>query len=354
MSNWWNIKNSAGEDDTPAEMQLYGYIGEWDDISSAEVVKQLKVITAKTIVVRINSYGGSVFTAQAILSSLKRHPANVTVYIDGIAASAATIIAMAGDKIIIPANAMMMIHNPWTLAAGDSEELRSIAEMMDKVRNSILAAYREKTGLSDEKLIELMDAETWFSADEAVELGFADEVEQPMRLAASLNNGVFSLNGMSFDASRFAHLPDSLAKLTVPDNKQSAVPTAHNEEEIVDLETLKNKHPDLYNQVFNAGKDDGVKAERERIKQIEDSVIPGHDELVNKAKFETGVSAEALALEIMNAERGRNAAYLQNRMDDADPLKKAVDTLAPQNKGEQEVEAVKNSIGSAFQNRNKR
>ncbi|MFK3035667.1 Clp protease ClpP, partial [Salmonella enterica subsp. enterica serovar Weltevreden] len=104
------------------------------------------------------------------------------VYIDGIAASAATIIAMAGDKIIIPANAMMMIHNPWTFDAGDSEELRSIAEMMDKVRNSILASYREKTGLSDEKLIELMDAETWFSADEAVELGFADEVEQPMRL----------------------------------------------------------------------------------------------------------------------------------------------------------------------------
>ncbi|EJX0512089.1 head maturation protease, ClpP-related [Salmonella enterica] len=354
MSNWWNIKNSAGEDDATAEMQLYGYIGEWDDISSAEVVKQLKEITAKTIVVRINSYGGSVFTAQAILSSLNRHPAHVTVYIDGIAASAATIIAMAGDKIIIPANAMMMIHNPWTFAAGDSEELRSIAEMMDKVRNSILAAYREKTGLSDEKLIELMDAETWLSADEAVELGFADEMEKPMRLAASLNNGVFSLNGMSFDASRFAHLPDSLAKLTVPDNKQSAVPTAHNEEEIVDLETLKNKHPDLYNQVFNAGKDEGVKAERERIKQIEDSVIPGHDELVNKAKFETGVSAEALALEIMNAERGRNAAYLNNRAEDADPLKNAVDNQAPQNKGEQEVEAVKNSIGSAFQNRNKR
>lgn len=310
MSNWWNIKNSAGEDDTPAEIQLYGYIGEWDDISSAEVVKELKEIKAKTIVVRINSYGGSVFTAQAILSSLKRHPANVTVYIDGIAASAATIIAMAGDKIIIPANAMMMIHNPWTLAAGDSEELRSIAEMMDKVRNSILAA--------------------------------------------SLNNGVFSLNGMSFDASRFAHLPDSLAKLTVPDNKQSAVPTAHNEEEIVDLETLKNKHPDLYNQVFNAGRDDGVKAERDRIKQIEDSVIPGHDELVNKAKFETGVSAETLALEIMNAERGRNAAYLKNRAEDADPLKNAVDNQVPQNKGEQEVAAVKNRIGSAFQNRNKR
>ncbi|HAG3253126.1 TPA: Clp protease ClpP [Salmonella enterica] len=354
MSNWWNIKNSAGEDDTPAEMQLYGYIGEWDDISSAEVVKQLKEITAKTIVVRINSYGGSVFTAQAILSSLKRHPANVTVYIDGIAASAATIIAMAGDKIIIPANAMMMIHNPWTFAAGDSEELRGIAEMMDKVRNSILAAYREKTGLSDEKLIELMDAETWFSADEAVELGFADEVEKPMRMAASLKDGVFCLNGMNFEVSRFASLPESLATLTTPENKQPAAPAATNEEEIVDLDTLKNKHPDLYNQVFNEGRDDGVKAERNRIKQIEDSVIPGHDELVNKAKFETGVSAETLALEIMNAERGRNAAYLKNREDDAELLKNAVDKQVPQNKGEQEVEAVKSSIGSAFQNRNKR
>ncbi|EAP4500720.1 Clp protease ClpP [Salmonella enterica] len=354
MSNWWNIKNSAEEDDTPAEMQLYGYIGEWDDVSSAEVVKQLKEIKAKTIVVRINSYGGSVFTAQAILSSLKRHPANVTVYIDGIAASAATIIAMAGDKIIIPANAMMMIHNPWTFAAGDSEELRSIAEMMDKVRDSILAAYREKTGLSDEKLIELMDAETWLSADEAVELGFADEVEKPMRMAASLKDGVFCLNGMNFEASRFASLPESLATLTTPENKQPAAPAATNEEEIVDLDTLKNKHPDLYNQVFNEGRDDGVKAERNRIKQIEDSVIPGHDELVNKAKFETGVSAEALAFEIMNAERGRNAAYLKNRSDDAEPLKNAVDNLVPQNKGEQEVAAVKNSIGSAFQNRNKR
>ncbi|EJJ0116124.1 Clp protease ClpP [Salmonella enterica] len=354
MSNWWNIKNSAGEDDTPAEMQLYGYIGEWDDISSAEVVKELKEIKAKTIVVRINSYGGSVFTAQAILSSLKRHPANVKVYIDGIAASAATIIAMAGDKIIIPANAMMMIHNPWTFAAGDSEELRSIAEMMDKVRDSILAAYREKTGLSDEKLIELMDAETWLSADEAVELGFADEVEKPMRMAASLKDGVFCLNGMNFETSRFASLPESLATLTTPENKQPAAPVATNEEEIVDLDTLKNKHPDLYNQVFNEGRDDGVKAERDRIKQIEDSVIPGHDELVNKAKFETGVSAETLALEIMNAERGRNAAYLKNRAEDADPLKNAVDNQAPQNKGEQEVAAVKNRIGSAFQNRNKR
>ncbi|OUE50257.1 head maturation protease, ClpP-related [Citrobacter amalonaticus] len=354
MPNWWEIKNSAAEDNTPAELLIYGYIGEWDEVSSADVVKQLKAVTSDTINVRINSYGGSVFTAQAILSSLKRHPANVTVYIDGIAASAATIIAMAGDKIIIPSNAMMMIHNPWTFAAGDADELRDIAEMMDKVRDSILAAYSEKTGLSDERLIELMNDETWLSADEAVELGFADEVEKAMRLAASLNDGVFSLNGMSFEASRFSKLPDSLAQLSQAKNKQSTAPTVQQKEEIVNLEELQNKHPDLYNQVFNSGQEAGVKAERERIKLIENSVIPGHDELVNKAKFETGISAEALALEILNAERGRNAAYLQNRQDDADELKNSIDKNEPQDKGKQEVTAVKNSISAGFANAKKR
>ncbi|WP_317986824.1 head maturation protease, ClpP-related, partial [Escherichia coli] len=147
MPNWWEIKNSTGEDDSPAELLIYGYIGEFDEVSSSDIVNKLKDISSNTINVKINSYGGSVFTAQAILSSLKRHKANITVYIDGIAASAATIIAMAGDKIIIPSNSMMMIHNPWTFAAGDADELRDIAEMMDKIRNSILSAYKEKTGL---------------------------------------------------------------------------------------------------------------------------------------------------------------------------------------------------------------
>lgn len=348
MAKWWEIKNSAGEDNTPAELLIFGYIGEWDDVSSAEVVTQLQKVTSSLVNVRINSYGGSVFTAQAILSSLKRHPANVTVYIDGIAASAATLIAMAGDKIIIPSNAMMMIHNPLTCAWGNASELREAADLLDKVRESILAAYREKTGLSDERLIELLNNETWLSADEAVELGFADEVEKPMRLAASLNGGILSLNGMSFEASRFSNLPDTLAKLTTTENEITSEQSVHKEEEIVDLEELKNKHPDLYNQVFNAGKEEGITAERSRIQLIENSVIPGHEEIVNKAKFETGISAEAVALEILNAERGRNEAYLQNRMDDANVLRNTGDNNLPQNKGEEDVKAVKNSISSGF------
>ncbi|NAH85837.1 Clp protease ClpP, partial [Escherichia coli] len=246
MPNWWEIKNSTGEDDSPAELLIYGYIGEFDEVSSSDIVNKLKDISSNAINVKINSYGGSVFTAQAILSSLKRHKANITVYIDGIAASAATIIAMAGDKVVIPSNAMMMIHNPWTFAAGDADELRDIAEMMDKIRDSILSAYKEKTGLSEDKLIELMDQETWLNAEEAVELGFADEVEKPMRLSASIKEGMLSLNGITFEVSRFSKLPDSLAKLPQNKNELSTELNEQNEDDVVTLDELKNKHPELY------------------------------------------------------------------------------------------------------------
>ncbi|MCN7823459.1 Clp protease ClpP [Escherichia coli] len=353
MPNWWEIKNSTGEDDSPAELLIYGYIGEFDEVSSSDIVNKLKDISSNTISVKINSYGGSVFTAQAILSSLKRHKANITVYIDGIAASAATIIAMAGDKIIIPSNAMMMIHNPWTFAAGDADELRDIAEMMDKIRNSILSAYKEKTGLSEDKLIELMDQETWLNAEEAVELGFADEVEKPMRLSASIKEGMLSLNGITFEASRFSKLPDSLAKLPQNKNELSTESNEQNEDDIVTLDELKNKYPELYNQVFNAGKDEGVKSERERIETIENSVIPGHDDLVKNAKFKTGVSAADLALEIMNAELARNKNFLNQRQEDASEVNDSVDVNQPENNGNKQAEAVKNVIGSVFKNRDK-
>ncbi|EFS2085439.1 Clp protease ClpP, partial [Escherichia coli] len=263
------------------------------------------------------------------------------------------IIAMAGDKVVIPSNAMMMIHNPWTFAAGDADELRDIAEMMDKIRDSILSAYKEKTGLSEDKLIELMDQETWLNAEEAVELGFADEVEKPMRLSASIKEGMLSLNGITFEASRFSKLPDSLAKLPQNKNELSTELNEQNEDDVVTLDELKNKHPELYNQVFNAGKDEGVKSERERIETIENSVIPGHDDLVKNAKFKTGVSAAELALEIMNAERARNKNFLNQRQEDANEVNDSVDVNQPENNGDKQAEVVKNVIGSVFKNRDK-
>ncbi|WP_248700299.1 hypothetical protein [Escherichia coli] len=140
---------------------------------------------------------------------------------------------------------------------------------------------------------------------------------------------MLSLNGITFEASRFSKLPDSLAKLPQNKNELSTELNEQNEDDVVTLDELKNKHPELYNQVFNAGKDEGVKSERERIETIENSVIPGHDDLVKNAKFKTGVSAAELALEIMNAERARNKNFLNQRQEDANEVNDSVDVNQP-------------------------
>lgn len=153
--SFWQFKNldSADKD---AELLVYGEISEyWGEVDSKSFAEKLKSVTSKNINVRINSPGGEVFAAQAIYSMLKRHSASVTVFIDGIAASAATIIAMAGDRVVMPENAMMMIHNPLTWMYGNANEMRETAELLDKVRETLLAVYRDKTGLDDEKLYQI-------------------------------------------------------------------------------------------------------------------------------------------------------------------------------------------------------
>lgn len=124
----------------------------------------------------INSPGGDVFAAAQIYNMLMDYPYDVMVMIDGLAASAASVIAMAGTKVQMSPVAMMMIHNPATIAIGDTEEMKKAIRMLDEVKESIMNAYEIKSGLSRDKISRLMDAETWFNAKKAVELGFADEI----------------------------------------------------------------------------------------------------------------------------------------------------------------------------------
>ena len=124
----------------------------------------------------INSPGGDVFAAAQIYNMLMDYPYDVAVFIDGLAASAASVVAMAGTKVRMSPVAMMMIHNPATIAIGDSEEMKKAVRMLDEVKESIMNAYEIKTGLPRDKISRLMDAESWFNARKAVELGFADEV----------------------------------------------------------------------------------------------------------------------------------------------------------------------------------
>lgn len=189
IRKFWNFK---AKDDKTGELLLYGEIASsswWgDEVTPKQFKEDLDALgDIETLDVFINSPGGDVFAGQAIYSMLKRHKAHVNVYIDGIAASIASLITMAGDTVIMPKNAMMMVHNPWTVAIGNAEEFRKIADDMDKIRDSMIVAYESRSALTREEIINLLDAETWLSAEDCKEYGFCDEIEDAKEVAASLD-----------------------------------------------------------------------------------------------------------------------------------------------------------------------
>ena len=175
MRKFWNwVKNEAGR-----TLYFDGYIAQdsWfeDDITPKKFKAEL-YSCAGDIAVWLNSPGGDVFAASQIYTMLREYDGKVTVKIDGLAASAASVIAMAGDEIILSPVAMMMIHNPATAIFGEAADLQTAIKMLGEVKESLVNAYERRTGLPRGKISAMMDAETWFSAQKAVELGFADKI----------------------------------------------------------------------------------------------------------------------------------------------------------------------------------
>lgn len=177
---FWNwIQN---QDESGSEMRTLFLNGEisdetwYGDEVTPKLFKDELNMDKGPISVWINSPGGDVFAAAQIYNMLMEYPYDVTVKIDGLAASAASVIAMAGTTVEMSPVAMMMIHNPATIAIGDSEEMKKAVKMLDEVKESIMNAYEIKTGLARDKISKLMDAESWFNAKKAVELGFADKI----------------------------------------------------------------------------------------------------------------------------------------------------------------------------------
>lgn len=186
----WEIR--PGEDPTVLDLYIYGdveaetYVDNglfcyWKESENSanhfrEVLSQYPNVTQ--INVYINSYGGSVFEGTAIYNQLRRHPAHKTVYVDGFACSIASVIAMAGDEVVMPRNTLMMIHNMWMDATGSAAELRKAADELDTINAAGRAAYLDKAGdrLPEEELVAMMDSETWLTAERCVELGLADRV----------------------------------------------------------------------------------------------------------------------------------------------------------------------------------
>ena len=180
MKKFWNWKVKAATETAPEERTLFlnGTIAEdswYDDDVTPQLFKDELMGGSGNITVWINSPGGDCVAAAQIYNMLMDYPHDVTVKIDGIAASAASVIAMAGTKVLMSPAALMMIHNPLTIAIGDSEEMQKAIDMLAEVKESIINAYEIKTNLSRAKLSHLMDAETWMNANKAIELGFADD-----------------------------------------------------------------------------------------------------------------------------------------------------------------------------------
>jgi len=304
---WLQIKNSATDANSIDEIYIYGEIGSyWDELDAKTLAYRLKNSTGDELNIRINSGGGEVFTATSFYSLLKASGKKINVFIDGLAASAATIIASAGDVVTMPANALYMIHNPLTLAYGNAEEMREMADVLDKVRDALVATYVEKTGMEEAKVIELMDAETWMTAKEAQEFGFIDEIlsvavaastsdvitmssERLKNIPQDLLNAVKSAN----DKPKEVINPMDLAKFKA---EYSDVAKAHAEEVRANIQT----------EIKNA-----VEAERQRIQDINDAALAGQEDLAKEA-ITNGLSVGEFAIKALKSTKDKGQTAIDN------------------------------------------
>jgi len=206
-NSWYRIQAKDNE----AEVLIYDEIGFWG-ITAKDFINDFQKISPDAkINLRINSPGGEVFDGLAIFNLIRAHKGEVITTIDGLAASMASAIALAGNKVIMPENAYMMIHNPWGIAIGDAQDMADMADFLEKLNGTLANIYVKKSGKEQGEIRALMDQETWLTAAEAKDLGLADEVSEPKKLAARANW-----------KSKFQHLPLPVSEpAPEPENQKS-------------------------------------------------------------------------------------------------------------------------------------
>lgn len=219
---------AAAKADDPATLSIYDEIGFWG-VQAKDFIKDLSAVKSKVLNVEINSPGGDVFAGLAIYNALKGSGKEIVVKVMGVAASAASLVMMAGDKRIMPKNTFTMVHNPWSFAMGNADELRETADTLDKIGDSLQATYVAATGQSADKIKELLSKDTWLTAEESLELGFATEVIDDVKAKAA------------FDMDR-ADLPEAVkaiyAKSEVPESDKED-PEDEPEPEVPDTPVAK-------------------------------------------------------------------------------------------------------------------
>ena len=317
-----NIKGPIISSD---EKWIYDWFG-IEATCALDVQKVLKNANGEELEVIINSPGGYVDDGSEIYTLLKDYKGKTTGKIVGIAASAASVAAMGVDTLKISPTARIMIHNASGIIQGDYRDMEHGSDVLKECNKAISNAYMLKTGMKQEDLLNLMNRETFMNAQRAKELGFVDEIMFDTDNKLININDNFTLlpnevinkvRNLLDDKSQLSNL--GIIKNNDPINRITTVVNAtidnklnNQEGETMDLETLKNEHKEIYNQIVN----DAISGERARIKEIENLAIPGNEEIINKAKFETGISAQEVAIEIIKAEKAKGINYLANRQAD--------------------------------------
>ncbi|WP_080473428.1 ClpP-like prohead protease/major capsid protein fusion protein [Serratia marcescens] len=273
--SWFSIRASS---QNTADISIYDEIGFWG-ITARQFAEDLAALgPVSHINLHIHSPGGDVFDGIAIYNLLKNHSASKTVYIDGLAASMASVIAMVGNPIIMPENAMMMVHRPWGIAGGDADDMRNYAELLEKMETVLIPAYAEKTGKSPEEITALLADETWMSGSECVAQGFADKVLSPVKAMAQIQ---------SKRIEEFEHMPNSIKNMIVQpqaSTTQQPVPAAT---------TVSHPAPPAVDETAIRAQE--RESQRQRVEQITtlfNRLGPSHTELMVKCVGDVNCSFE--------------------------------------------------------------
>lgn len=331
---FWKFKNLA-EDDEKAELLLYGDIAErswWDDTATPKkFADDLAALgDVKEITVYINSGGGDVFAAQAIGNMLERNSATVIAHIDGLCASAATIVACHADKVVAAADASYMVHPP-SMGVCDyltAEDMRNCLKALDTIRGNIVTLYAKKTGRSEDECGTWMDETNWWTAAQAKENGFVDEVDDEEPDAVVENrNGVLFVNsiGMGLPFDKAPDFVKSRMGAKTPGGFSDATnnpgQTGTQEEEAMEIKNkddLMKAYPDMVNEIRKDAAMDAINRERARIKDIQDMTLPGMEQVMQDALYgEHPMDATAYAKEVAKAAKKQAQNHVTALHDDA-------------------------------------
>lgn len=331
---FWKFRNLAG-DDEKAELLLYGDIAErswWDDAATPKrFAEDLAALGAvKEITVYINSGGGDVFAAQAIGNMLERNSATVIAHIDGLCASAATIVACHANKVVAAADASYMVHPP-SMGVCDyltAEDMRNCLKALDTIRGNIVALYAKKTGKSEDECGTWMDETNWWTAAQAKENGFVDEVDdEESDTVVENRNGMLFVNniGMGLPFDKAPDFVKSRMGAKTPGGFSNATnnpgQTGTQEEEAMEIKNkddLMKAYPDMVNEIRKDAAIDAINRERARIKDIQDMTLPGMEQTMQDALYgEHPMDSTAYAKEVAKAAKKQAQDHVKALHDDA-------------------------------------